>query len=219
MIRYRLCYAKYGDAKYVSHLDLIRLFTRAFKRAGIRLTYSEGFNPHPKMAIGLPLSVGVTSECEYMDAETEHALTGENIEKLNRVLPLGIHISGAAERTPGMKKLADIRWAAYTVTVTGAPLDAQQIEAFMERADVIVEKKTKRKTTEADILPDIANLALSCAEADGAVLSMILSAGPSANLKPELVVSAMEQYIPGFFVTDVDIHRTKILADDGRALM
>ena len=134
-------------------------------------------------------------------------------------LPLGIHISGAAERTPGMKKLADIRWAAYTVTVTGAPLDAQQIEAFMERADVIVEKKTKRKTTEADILPDIANLALSCAEADGAVLSMILSAGPSANLKPELVVSAMEQYIPGFFVTDVDIHRTKILADDGRALM
>lgn len=219
MIRYRLCYAKYGDAKYVSHLDLIRLFTRAFKRAGIQLTYSEGFNPHPKMAIGLPLSVGVTSECEYMDAETEHALTGADIETLNRVLPQGVHINGAAERVPGMKKLADIRWAAYTVTVTGAPLDEQQIDAFMSRADAVVEKKTKRKTVETDILPDIANLALVCGEEDGAVLSMILSAGPSANVKPELVISAMERYVPSFYVTDVEIRRTAILADDGRALM
>lgn len=219
MIQYRFCYAKYGDAKYVSHLDLIRLFTRAFKRAGIQLTYSEGFNPHPKMAIGLPLSVGVTSECEYLDAETEHPLGFEEIETLNRVLPMGIHINNAAERKPGMKKPADIRWAAYTVTVVGASVDAQRLEAFMERPTVMIEKKTKRKTEETDILPDIANLALVSEDKDGVVLSMVLSAGPAANLKPELVLAAMEQYIEGFAVEDKEIHRTAILADNGKGLL
>ncbi len=219
MIQYRFCYAKYGDAKYVSHLDLIRLFTRAFKRAGIQLTYSEGFNPHPKMAIGLPLSVGVTSECEYLDAEVEHSLGYAEIEALNRVMPMGIHINNAAERIPGMKKLADIRWAAYTVTVMGTPLSEQQVKTFMERENVIVEKKTKRRTEETDILADIANLSLESEETDGAVLSMILSAGPSANLKPELVLTAMEKYIPGFVMKDKEIHRTGILADNGRPLL
>ena len=62
VVKYRLQFSKEGETKYVSHLDLVRLFTRAFKRAELPLAYSEGFNPHPKMSIGLPLSVGVTSE-------------------------------------------------------------------------------------------------------------------------------------------------------------
>ena len=132
MIKYRFCYAKYGEAKYISHLDLIRMFSRSFKRAGIPLTYSEGFNPHPKMAIGLPLSVGLTSECEYMDAEVERPLKREDIDELNKKLPIGLTINGAAERIPGMKKLADIRWAEYKVTLD-QEVAPEQIEGFMAR--------------------------------------------------------------------------------------
>ncbi len=219
MIKYRFCYAKYGDAKYVSHLDLIRLFSRSFKRAQIPLTYSEGFNPHPKMAIGLPLSVGVTSECEYMDAETERPLSREDLDELNRRLPMGLHISGAAERIPGMKKLADIRWAVYTVTVSGGRVTEEELQAFMARPDAVVEKKTKRKTEDADILPDIAALSLAGETEDGVILSMTLSAGPAANLKPELVLAAMARYIEGFSAPDYDIHRAKILSDSGRPLL
>lgn len=219
MIKYRFCYAKYGEAKYVSHLDLIRLFSRSFKRAHIPLTYSEGFNPHPKLAIGLPLSVGVTSECELMDAETDRPLTKNDIEALNRSLPMGLHISGLAEIIPGTKKLSDIRWAQYRVTVACPPISKEKIEAFTERSSVVVEKKTKRKTEETDILPDIYALTVDGADDDGIMLTMTLSAGPAANLKPELVLSAMEQYIDGFLPTDCDIHRTKILSTSGTALL
>ncbi len=218
MIKYRFCYAKYGEAKYVSHLDLIRLFSRSFKRAGIPLTYSEGFNPHPKMAIGLPLSVGVTSECEYLDAEVERKLTCEDLEELNRKLPMGLHINGAAERVLGMKKLSDIRWAEYKVTVNGSGITPEQVEAFMTRPEVIVEKKTKRKTEDTDILPDIASLTMA-GEGTEFCLTMVLSAGPMANLKPDLVLLAMEKYIEGFQATDYEIHRVKILAGDGKLLL
>lgn len=213
MIKYRFCYAKFGEAKYISHLDLIRLFSRSFKRAGIPLTYSEGFNPHPKMAIGLPLSVGLTSECEYMDAEVERPLKREDIDELNKKLPIGICINGAAERIPGMKKLADIRWAEYKVMLN-TKVTPEQVEAFMARENVIVEKKTKRKTEDADILPDITSLAV-----DGECLTMVLSAGPAANLKPDLALCAMEKYIEGFASGDYEIHRSKILADNGRFLL
>ncbi len=213
MIKYRFCYAKYGEAKYISHLDLIRLFSRSFKRAGIPLTYSEGFNPHPKMAIGLPLSVGLTSECEYMDAEVERPLRREDIDELNKKLPIGICINGAAERILGMKKLADIRWAEYKVMLNTA-VTPEQIETFMARDNVILEKKTKRKTEDTDILPDIASLTV-----DGECLTMVLSAGPAANLKPDLVLSAMEKYIEGFVAGNYEIHRAKIMAEDGKLFL
>ncbi len=219
MVKYRFGYAKYGDAKYVSHLDLIRLFSRSFKRANIPLTYSEGFNPHPKLAIGLPLSVGVTSECEYMDAETDRELSPQDIEELNRCLPRGLHINGVAQRIPGMKKLSDIRWAEYRVTVFGTALTPEQVIAFTERPDVCIEKRTKRKTEEADILPDILSLSVQGQDEDGLLLSMTLSAGPAANLKPDLVLTAMTQYIEGFAPTDYDVHRVKILCDSGLPLL
>lgn len=219
MVKYRFGYAKYADAKYVSHLDLIRLFSRSFKRAHIPLTYSEGFNPHPKLAIGLPLSVGVTSECEYMDAETERELTNADIDALNKALPRGLHINGLAQRIPGMKKLSDIRYAEYRVTVYGSPLEAEKVNEFLNRPAVMIEKKTKRKNEEVDILPDILSLSVTDSCTDSMQLSMVLSAGPAANLKPELVLSAMKQYMNGFDFTDFDVHRVKILSEQGMPLL
>ncbi len=219
MIKYRFGYAKYGDAKYVSHLDLIRLFSRSFKRAGIPLTHSEGFNPHPKLAIALPLSVGVTSETEYMDAETDRPLSQKDIENLNRSLPMGIHINGLSERIPGMRKLSDIRWAEYKVSVSCQGIAQEAIEAFFELPEIIIEKKTKRKTEDVDIKPDIHAFQVVDASEDGLLLSLMLSAGSEANLKPELVLSAMEKYVTGFSADDVEIHRTKILSSNGLSLL
>ncbi len=219
MIKYRLGYAKYGDAKYVSHLDLIRLFSRSFKRAGIPLTHSEGFNPHPKLAIALPLSVGITSECECMDAETDRQLSQADIQRLNQSLPMGLHINAMAERIPGMRKLSDIRWAEYRVSVTCPDISRDALEAFYDLAEIVIEKKTKRKTEEVDIKPDIHSFTVTDASDDGFMLSLMLSAGSEANLKPELVLSAMEKYIEGFSADDVEIHRVKILSSNGMPLL
>ena len=219
MVKYRFCYSKYGEAKYVSHLDLIRLFSRVFKRAGVPLTYSEGFNPHAKLAIGLPLSVGVTSECEYMDVETDRQLTKADFEALNRNMPIGLHFNSMGERIVTMKKLADICYAAYRVTVSCSPLSSEGVKEFCERESVIVEKTTKRKTEETDILPDIAELKLEGVTDDGVILYMVLSAGPSANLKPDLVLTAMSQYIEDFTVLDYDIHRVAILGSNGKPML
>ncbi len=219
MVKYRFCYAKYGDARYVSHLDLIRLFSRVFKRAGVPLTYSEGFNPHPKLAIGLPLSVGVTSESEYMDAEIERELTKEDFDSLNKHMPMGLHFNSVGERILTMKKLSDIRYAAYRVTVSCSPLTDEAVSAILERETLMVEKTTKRKTEETDILPDITELKIEGQTDDGVILYMVLSAGPSANLKPDLVLSALTQYIDGFTVFDYDIHRVSILGSNGKPMM
>ena len=68
----RALFEKVGNARYISHLDLMRVFQRAFKRAGLPLTHTQGFNPRPSVSIALPLSLGVESRCELLDFELEH---------------------------------------------------------------------------------------------------------------------------------------------------
>ena len=154
-----------------------------------------------------------------MDVELDRELKKEDIEALNKALPIGMHINGVCEKIPGVKKLSDIRWAEYTVTVTCDPIAPEAVSNFMSRESILIEKKTKRKTEETDILPDIHALSVTGITDDGLMLSTTLSAGASANLKPDLVLAAMEKYIEGFAPTDYDIHRSKILSDTGMPLL
>ena len=93
MYKVRMSFAKLGTARYISHLDLMQVFRRAFSRAGLRLCYSGGYHPHMQMNILLPLSTGFSSECELLDFELEgdHA-PSSLIERLNAVLPEGVRV-------------------------------------------------------------------------------------------------------------------------------
>ena len=87
----RVWFSKTGDSAYISHLDLMRTMQRGFLRAGYKLKYSEGFNPHAQISIALPLSVGTGSLCELMDFRLEdESDLSELPEKLTAVLPEGI---------------------------------------------------------------------------------------------------------------------------------
>ena len=81
----RLLFEKTGNAIWISHLDLMRLFQRAFKRAGLPLTHTQGFNPRPSVSIALPLSVGVESRCELLDFDLDGAAVSAQqiMDKLN----------------------------------------------------------------------------------------------------------------------------------------
>ncbi len=84
----RLRFSKTGQAKYISHLDTNRVFSRALARAKINLWYTQGFNPRPYMSFSLPLSLGVESYCENVDLRILDNLTDEEIkERMNNALP------------------------------------------------------------------------------------------------------------------------------------
>ena len=89
----RLRFSKTGRLKYISHLDINRAMSRALKRAGIPLWYTEGFNPHPYMSFSLPLSLGVESLCESVDLRITGEITNKEIkDRLNSVLPEDLKI-------------------------------------------------------------------------------------------------------------------------------
>lgn len=216
MAKFRLQFTKYGDMKYVSHLDLIRLFTRIFHRADLPLAYSEGFNPHPKMAVLLPLSVGFESSCEYIDVEFREGVGMlDCMKKLKGKLPLGMEIPQICELNETSKKAKEIRYASYEIDFP-CKLTQQQLDDFLALKTIEVIKKTKRSEGLADIRPDIMDL---CLTEDGKVLATI-SAGSNANLKADLLVCAMEKYIDGVtFSDDYSVCRTGILDERGVSMM
>lgn len=216
MAKYRLQFTKYGDMKYVSHLDLIRLFTRIFHRANLPLAYSEGFNPHPKMAVLLPLSVGFESNCEYIDVEFKDGISMlDCLKNLKGKLPLGMEVPQITELNETSKKAKHIRYASYEIKFTDT-LTQDEIDAFLDLSTIEVVKKTKRSEGLADIKSDILDL---CVLGDNTVRA-IISAGSDANLKADLLVSAMEQYIKDFKNNgEYSVCRTGILDEHASPLM
>lgn len=108
----RALFQKTGNAVYISHLDLMRLFQRAFKRAGLPLTHTQGFNPRPSVSIALPLSLGVESQCELLDFELEtDTFSNEDIcTRLNQALVEGVHVlsctpAGRKNQESGVSRL------------------------------------------------------------------------------------------------------------------
>jgi radical SAM-linked protein len=201
---YYLRYEKTENAKYVSHLDFVRMFGRAMRRAHLPIAFSEGFNPHPLLGFALPLSVGYTSECEILEIVlTQELAPTEIMESLNAVLPKGVKILSAHEGKSNMKKL-DI--ALYQVFPEKTPAG---IAEFLSMDEILIEKKTKSGIKECDIRGDIKDIKVTLGK-----IEMTLSAGSRANLKPEVVVAAMNKYIDGYHSGDCRYHRKQIYDAD-----
>ena len=212
MVKYRLKFRKFGETRFVSHLDLVRLFTRLHTRAGIPLSYSEGFNPHPKMAIALPLSVGCGSEGEYIDVSYDKDLSESFIlEELNKKVPIGIEITKVQRLFEGAKKFASITAAEYMITIEGEGLNKENLDEFFSRESIEIEKKTKRSLAVKNIKENIYHLEMCASYPGGATIKAIISAGNDATLRPDLLIKAMEMYIEGFKADYSDIVRTGIL--------
>jgi len=155
----RIRYAKAGKAKYISHLDLTATMQRAFLRAGIKLRYSEGFNPHPYISVALPLSVGCESICELMDVEFCDDMTPD---ALSGFLPEGLSIFEAY--IPKSKfsqiKWIDIRCALHYDDSGDDPVQDKIIGKLSEhfaKTSIVIPKKSKSGTSNVDIAPFIRN--------------------------------------------------------------
>lgn len=190
--RYCLTFSKQGYAIYTSHLDMQRLFKRAFKRAGIEIAYSHGYNPHPLMSFVQPLSLGYSSVCEMLEFRTKEPYFPEFITaQLADVMPEGIEVTSCDHLEEGKKTLASRCVAAvYRVTIPNENTENIDIDRFMAQDTMIVTKRNKKKKlVETDIKGKIQSIEAEIVD-DNIFLTTKLDAGSDSNLSPELLLKA-----------------------------
>lgn len=190
MLKCRMLYEKTGTAKYISHLDLMRVFRRAFMRAGIELAFSQGFNPHPTMSVPLPLPTGFSSRCDLLDFDTE-TLPDDFLARMTAALPQGIVPHYVYQRTRGAGDIASSR---YSVTLHGEGYSAEAVKELFS-APVVMLKRTKRGETETDICTLIRSLDAQVLSDGRLVLDTVLAAG-NETLNPEYLVNAINERLP-----------------------
>ena len=209
MYKVRIRFVKDGTAKYISHLDLMQVFRRAFMRIGLELAYSGGYHPHMQMNILLPLSTGFSSECELLDLELAADTCPENlVERLKSALPEGVRCLSIIESS---RKGGEIAFARYRVAVEG-DVKAEEIEALFRQETILLNKRTKRGESEVDIKPLIRVLTVTPTQ-DGALLDAVLAAGQE-SLNPEYLIRAIELYL-GAADLYTSFHRVEILDAQG----
>ena len=192
----RLRFEKTGRAVYISHLDLMHTMQRAFNRAGYRLKYSEGFNPHPQIAIALPLSVGAASRCEIMDFKLlEDPDLAELPARLTAAMPEGVRVLEAYEPS---RKVAELKWLRVEGLFEYDERDAGEMAAgladFFRQEQIIITKKTKRGMGETDIRPAIREILFTPGDKLVNITATISAQEPTLN--PELLAEALRQLRP-----------------------
>lgn len=194
----RLRFSKTGQAKYISHLDTNRVFSRAFARAKINFWYTQGFNPRPYMSFSLPLSLGVESYCENVDIRIIDDLTDEEIKvRVNDALPLGIRIIDVYD---DFMDCHDIVYSdyVYKFEFKDNELALEKIKAVLESDAIMAQKKAKqgkrRVLKETDIKQFVVKYNISIRD-DNIILNIRLLAGPDKNLNPTLLFDTIIRLI------------------------
>lgn len=217
MINVRVKFIKGNEVKYISHLDLMRTFMRVIRRANIPIAYSGGFNPHPEMSFGAPLSLGVVSMAEYVDIKLAEEIPMEElITRLNLSMPMGIKVLGAVILSDKFKSaMSLISHAKYTIYITLENPDIQEMRnkltRFINQESIMAKKRQPKKNfaiKEFDIRPMILEMTLEGCEDNICTIGCLLQSGSQANLKPEILIQAFAEY------ADLDIKRTKIVRNE-----
>ena len=208
----RALFEKTGDAIYISHLDLMRVFQRAFKRAGLPLTHTQGYNPRPSVSIALPLSVGVESQCELLDFDLygEKISNEEIMTRLNAALVAGIRVLKVYDEAAKIKHLAFLDCVVTMEYDKGIPQEAQdKIVSLFAQPEVTVEKKSKNGIKEENIIPMIRSLTVSPVDAHTLeIAARVCCQNPTLN--PMQLSAAIEKYLPECKADFVKCRRVEI---------
>lgn len=195
----RLLFEKKGNAIWISHLDLMRLFQRAFKRAGLPLTHTQGYNPRPSVSIALPLSVGIESCCEILDFDLDgEAVPDDEIrDRLNQALVSGVKVLEVYEGGRKIKHLTLLDCAVTLEYDVGVPADAvSRLEELFGREETLVEKKTKSgEIQNQNINSMIRRMKVSQKDAHTVMLEACICC-QNPTLNPMQMMAAIEKYLP-----------------------
>ena len=213
----RLLYEKTGNAIWISHLDLMRVFQRSFKRAGLPLTHTQGFNPRPSVSIALPLSVGVESGCELLDFDLygEKIPNEEILERLNAALVAGVKVLKVYDEAAKIKHLAYRDCVVTLEYDNGIPENAMtEIQNLFAQDEVVVEKKSKNGIKEENIIPMIRSLTVTAADSSTLELkARVCCQNPTLN--PMQLHGAVVRHLPELKPDFVKNERIEIYDADG----
>nr|WP_296038442.1 TIGR03936 family radical SAM-associated protein [uncultured Enterocloster sp.] len=200
-MKIRIKFKKTGIMKFIGHLDVMRYFQKAIRRADVEICYSGGFSPHQIMSFAAPLGVGITSNGEYVDIEVHSTgTTAEMLERLNAVMAEGFEIA-EYKLLPdtAANAMSSVAAADYTLTFRpgyepeeeSAEEWFKKLTAFFDQPQVMVLKKTKKGEKEMDLKPLIYDLGVIAGnDAAQSQLFMKISTGSASNIKPELLLDA-----------------------------
>lgn len=195
-MKIRIKYAKTGVLRYIGHLDVMRYFQKAIRRAGLDVAYSQGYSPHQLITFAAPLGLGVTSEGEYFDAEMNSVTTSKDmVERLNRTMVDGMEVKEIVVLKEGAKTaMAVVAGSDYLVDFREGYVKPecflQAVDAFYTQEHIEITKVSKTKETLMDIKPFIYQMDVR----DNRIY-MLLSTGSVDNIKPELVMEAMCKFL------------------------
>ena len=194
----RALFEKKGNAVYISHLDLMRLFQRAFKRAGLLLTHTQGFNPRPSVSIALPMSVGVESCCELLDFDLEGEIPSceEMKAALNAALVEGVRVLCVYEGGNKIRDIALLDCSVYMEYDRKLPTDAvEQLKAVFSQPSIVMEKRNRNGVSKQNIIPLIKKLEIA-AQSDHVIRIDATVCCQNPALNPMQLVTAIEMCIP-----------------------
>jgi len=211
--RVRIKFTREEEVKYISHLDVMRLWQRAFIRAGVDLAYSEGFNPRPKMSLAVPLALGVTSEAELMDITLNRWTSPPAFRTvMERQLPRGVHIREALAVAPTLPSLqSQVRLAEYTVTVATekTPEEVQEaIDGLLAKDTLPWEHRRDTGPRRYDLRKLVNDLWVGERRGEAQELGMLLRCDSQGAGRPEQVAAAL-----GFEEYPISIHRTRLILE------
>lgn len=217
VLKARIKFRKFGVMKFIGHLDIMRFFQKVMRRADIPIAFTGGFSPHMIMSFANPLGVGVTSDGEYFDIElAEEIDMNAAVERMNQVMVEGIEIVNMVPISDDKKRtgMSIVAAADYLSSVKNDafPQDwKEKASGFMEQDEIKITKKTKKSEKEVDIKPMIYKF-----EIREESVYMQVATGSVENLKPEVVMQALSQYL-GVDLESVSFthHRLEVYADAG----
>lgn len=228
-MKVRIKFRKYGVMKFIGHLDMMRYFQKAMRRADIDICYSEGFSPHQIMSFAAPLGVGITSDGEYLDIEVHSSRSSkESMAALNQTMVPGVEICGYVKLPDSAKTAMSIVAAAdyvlsykegYPVMHTKTEWGALLQKVFFEQPSFVIMKKTKKSEKEIDLKPLIYDLKVQGTE-EQPEFYIKLSTGSTDNIKPELLLSSI--YAAAGLEYDanaIQIHRNDVYAEEDQTFI
>jgi radical SAM-linked protein len=215
MQRLRIRFNRGSELKFISHLDIVRLWQRAFNRAGIEIAYSAGFSPHPRISLAAPLPLGVTSEAELMDIFVVRGVAPQYfVSAINQQLPTGMSVSKVHPISFELPSLqSQIRFAEYKVEVDteSGPDDIESsIKKLLALEHLPWQHQRDTGPHQYDIRTLIDNVWVMEWETPVGILGMKLRCDSNGSGRPEQVAAAL-----GFSQRPNSIHRTQLFLKSG----
>lgn len=227
-MRIRSVFTKKNYLKYISHLDLVRLFQRCFNSSDIPVKFSEGFNPHPKHSIGNPLSLGFESEGELLDVELERRMdVSEFIERMNHSLPKDIQIIKAEEIETKASINSLVDWSHYEIKFMMNDATDVDLNSFMnewlDKEEIIVMKRKKKGRKkiekEVNIRPSIGNISVKGIDGEGfMVIEALLKSGEEGNLNPIKLMEALDKDLNNISLESLMVKRLNLFFQKGNEI-